>query len=112
MATAFPVFLPDAAPYLIKQEYADYTAQQHAVWAEPVRRRMTQFEENAAEYLGGFELIDLAHDRLPGLAAISHRLEPNPFSSVPLPAPRHCLRPGTAPQCLCFCRAAPAHRAA
>jgi phenylalanine-4-hydroxylase len=83
MATAFPVFLPDAAPYLIKQEYADYTAQQHAVWAEPVRRRMTQFEENAAEYLGGFELIDLAHDRLPGLAAISHRL------ATALPPPRH-----------------------
>ena len=52
-----PVALPHAAPYLIQQDYASYTAEQHAVWAELVRRRMTQLEEHAAEeYLEGFEI--------------------------------------------------------
>ncbi len=72
-----PIALPHAAPYLIKQDYASYTAEQHAVWAELVRRRMTQLEEHAAgEYLDGFEFLGLLRDRLPDLEAISRRLEP------------------------------------
>jgi phenylalanine-4-hydroxylase len=73
--TAISLALPHAAPYLIEQDYAAYTAEQHAVWAELVRRRMDQLEEHAAqEYLDGFEFIGLSRDRLPRLAAISERL--------------------------------------
>jgi phenylalanine-4-hydroxylase len=69
-------FLPKAASFLISQDYAAYTAEQHAVWAELVRRRMPQLEEHAArEYLDGFDFLGLAVDRLPNLAAISARLE-------------------------------------
>ena len=41
-----------AAPFLIEQDYAAYTTEQHGVWAELVRRRMPQLERHAAqEYL-------------------------------------------------------------
>ena len=44
-----------AEPYLIEQDWAAYTAEQHAVWAELVRRRMPQLNEHACqEYLEGF----------------------------------------------------------
>jgi phenylalanine-4-hydroxylase len=66
-----------AEPYLIKQEYEDYTPEQHAVWAELVRRRLPQVEEYACqEYLEGVEIIGLRRDRIPNLAVISERLEP------------------------------------
>lgn len=69
--------LPKAASFLIEQDYAAYTDEQHAVWAELVRRRMAQIEQHAApEYLDGLEFIELPYDRLPDLAAISQRLEP------------------------------------
>jgi len=68
--------LPKAAPFLIAQDYAAYTGEQHAVWAELVRRRMPQLEEHAAqEYLDGFDFLGMPFDRLPDLAAISARLE-------------------------------------
>lgn len=68
--------LPKAAPYLIEQNYAAYSTEQHAVWAELVRRRMPQLEQHAAhEYLDGFEALCLPYDRLPNLAAISQKLE-------------------------------------
>jgi phenylalanine-4-hydroxylase len=68
--------LPKAAPFLIEQDYAVYTDDQHAAWAELVRRRMPQIEEHAAnEYLQGFEYLHLPVDRLPSLGALSEKLE-------------------------------------
>ena len=44
--------LTAAASYLIEQKYEDYTPEQHAVWAELVRRRRPQIESFAcASYL-------------------------------------------------------------
>jgi len=69
--------LAAAQPYLIAQDWAAYTAEEHAVWAELVSRRMPQLREYAcAAYLEGFEQIGLREDRLPELAAVSARLRP------------------------------------
>ncbi len=82
-----------AAPYIIEQDYAAYTGEQHAIWAELVGRALPELEKHAArEYLDGFEIIGLERDRLPNLAAISARLGPRTgWSSTPvsgfLPAP-------------------------
>jgi phenylalanine-4-hydroxylase len=66
-----------AQPFLIEQDWAAYTPEQHAIWMELVTRRMPQLEEHAcAEYLGGFKLIGLQVDRLPVLREVSARLEP------------------------------------
>jgi phenylalanine-4-hydroxylase len=68
--------LPKAAPFLIQQDYASYTSEQHRVWAELVRRRMPQLDEHAAqEYLDGYDTLCLPYDRLPNLAAVSAKLE-------------------------------------
>lgn len=68
--------LSKAAPFLIAQDYASYTTEQHGVWAELVRRRMPQLERHAAqEYLDGFDTLCLPYDRLPNLAAVSAKLE-------------------------------------
>jgi phenylalanine-4-hydroxylase len=65
-----------AQPFLAEQDYWSYTAEQHAVWAELVRRRMPQIEQHAArEYLDGFESLRLPFDRLPNLSTVSRRLE-------------------------------------
>jgi phenylalanine-4-hydroxylase len=64
-----------AAPYLSEQRYEEYSAEQHAVWAELVRRRRPDIEAFACrEFLEGYEIIGLANDRLPNLSAISARL--------------------------------------
>ena len=90
MATAT---LTAAAPYLIRQDYAAYTDEQHAVWEELVGRVLPNVEAHAArEYLEGFQIIGLQRDRLPNLAEISKRLGPRTgWSSTPvsgfLPAP-------------------------
>ena len=90
MATAT---LLHAAPYLIRQDYGAYTAEQHSVWAELVRRVLPEVEKHAAqEYLDGFRIIGLQPDRLPDLRAVSARLEPRTgWNSTPvsgfLPAP-------------------------
>ena len=81
MATAaeigIPANLPKAAPFLIQQDYAAYTEDQHAVWAELVARRMPQIEQHAAqEYLDGFAYLHLPQDRLPHLATLSAKLQP------------------------------------
>jgi len=75
-----------AAPYLIEQRYQDYTAEQHAVWAELVRRRRPQIEAHACrEYLEGYEIIGLEDDRLPNLSTISSRLKPRTrWSTTPV----------------------------
>jgi len=82
-----------AAPYLIRQDYAAYTQEQHDVWAELVGRVLPELEMHAAqEYLDGLEIIGLERGRLPNLAAISARLAPRTgWSATPvsgfLPAP-------------------------
>jgi len=69
--------LKAAAPYLIEQDWAAYTPEQHAIWRELVSRRMPQLEAHAsAVYLDGFEQIGLKADALPDLNAVSARLEP------------------------------------
>ncbi len=68
--------LPKAERFLIDQDYAAYTCEQHGTWAELVRRRMPQLEHHAAqEYLDGFDALCLPYDRLPNLAAVSAKLE-------------------------------------
>ena len=75
-----------SAPYLIQQKYDDYAEEQHAVWAELVRRRRSQLNAYACrEYLDGFEIIGLQDDRLPNLSAITDRLKPRTgWSTTPV----------------------------
>jgi len=82
--TGAPLVL--AAPYLTEQRYEEYTAEQHAVWAELVRRRRPQLEAHACrEYLDGYRFIGLEDDRLPNLDAISQRLKPRTgWSTTPV----------------------------
>jgi phenylalanine-4-hydroxylase len=86
-------FLSAAAPFLIRQDYAVYTAEQHAIWGELVARVLPELEKHAAqEYLDGFEFIGLQRDCLPHLGTISARLEPRTgWNATPvsgfLPAP-------------------------
>lgn len=69
--------LRTAAPYLIEQDWAAYTPEQHALWGELVGRRMPQLERHACrEYLDGFSQIGLSTDHLPDLREISARLQP------------------------------------
>lgn len=68
--------LPKAQSFLIEQNYASYTDEQHDTWAELVSRRMQQIEEHAAaEYLEGFDYLNLPVNRLPNLRALSTKLE-------------------------------------
>lgn len=72
-----PIKLNHAEPYLIQQDWAAYTPEQHAIWSELVSRRMPQLEIHAcAEYLDGFSQIGLQADSLPDLSAVSARLQP------------------------------------
>jgi len=75
-----------AAPYLIQQKYEGYSAGQHAVWEELVRRRRSQLDAHACrEYLEGSEIIGLRDDRLPNLSAITERLKPRTgWSTTPV----------------------------
>jgi phenylalanine-4-hydroxylase len=64
-------------PYLIEQNYQDYTTEQHQVWSDLVRHRRSQLNACACrEYWEGYEAIGIRADRLPCLASISERLEP------------------------------------
>ena len=66
-----------AEPFLIEQDWAAYTPEQHAVWAELVSRRMPQLAEHACtEYLDGFQQIGLREDTIPNLAEVNKRLGP------------------------------------
>jgi len=66
-----------AEQFLIQQDWNAYTPEQHAVWAELVRRRMPQLEEYACvEYLDGFHQIGLREDSIPNLAEVNKRLGP------------------------------------
>src|ERR1700730_17852368 len=75
-----------STPYLIQQKYDDYVAEQHAIWAELVRRRRGQLDAYACrEYLEGFQIIGLQDDRLPNLSAITDRLKPRTgWSTTPV----------------------------
>jgi len=75
-----------AVPYLAEQKYQDYTPDQHATWAELVRRRRPQIDAYACrEYLEGYEIIGLEDDRLPNLSAITARLRPRTgWSTTPV----------------------------
>src|SRR5580692_9454279 len=69
--------LPIAESFLIQQDWSVYTPEQHAVWAELVRRRMPQLNEHACqEYLDGFHQIGLKEDSIPNLAEVNKRLGP------------------------------------
>ncbi len=66
-----------AESYLVQQDWSAYGAEQHAVWAELVGRRMPQIREHACEeYLQGFEQIGLREDMIPDLAEVNRRLRP------------------------------------
>src|SRR6201995_2004134 len=72
-----PAPLGAAEPYLIQQDWKAYTAEQHAIWAELVGRRMPQIEAHACEeYIQGFEQIGLKTNRIPNLAEVNKRLQP------------------------------------
>jgi phenylalanine-4-hydroxylase len=75
-----------AEPFLIQQDYDAYTAEQHAVWSELVRRRISQVQQHACrEYLEGYEIIGLREDRLPNLPLITQRLKPHTgWSTTPV----------------------------
>jgi phenylalanine-4-hydroxylase len=75
-----------AQPYLIQQDWSAYTPEQHATWAELVRRCMPELRRHACqEYLDGFEQIGLREDSIPDLAAVSARLEPRTgWNSTPV----------------------------
>ena len=75
-----------AAPFLIAQDWAAYTPEQHAIWQELVSQRMPQLEQHAcAEYLEGFQQIGLQPDRIPVLKDVSARLEPRTgWNSTPV----------------------------
>jgi phenylalanine-4-hydroxylase len=85
--------LSAATPYIIEQDYAAYSEEQHGVWAELAGRALKELEKHAArEWLEGYQIIGLKADRLPDLAATSARLEPRTgWNSTPvsgfLPAP-------------------------
>jgi phenylalanine-4-hydroxylase len=72
--------------FLTRQDYPAYTEEQHATWAELVSRRMPQLAKHAAEeYLEGFAIIGLRHERLPNLQEISARLNPRTgWSTTPV----------------------------
>lgn len=75
-----------ARPFLIEQDWNAYTPEQHATWAELVRRCMPQLRKYACqEYLDGFEQIGLREDTIPDLAAVSAKLEPRTqWNSTPV----------------------------
>jgi phenylalanine-4-hydroxylase len=82
MATA----LTAAARFLIEQNYEAYTSEQHAAWAELVRRRRPQIDRYACRaYLEGYQIVGLQDDRLPSLQAVSARLRPRTgWSATPV----------------------------
>ena len=75
-----------ATQFLVEQDWGAYTAEQHAVWSDLVKRRMPQLREHAcAEYLDGFKQIGLQEDQLPNLSEVSKRLAPRTgWASTPV----------------------------
>jgi phenylalanine-4-hydroxylase len=68
--------LAAAKPFLIVQDYAKYTPDQHELWGELVARRMAQLESCACrEYLEGWRALGLEQKQIPHLDRVSARLE-------------------------------------
>ncbi len=80
--------LKAAKEYLIQQDWAAYTPEQHAIMGRSwSARRMPQLREHAcAEYLDGLRADWIAaRTRLPNLAAVSARLQPRTgWNSTPV----------------------------
>jgi len=78
--------LTAAARFLIEQDYPSYTPEQHAVWAELVRRRRPQIDRHACRaYLEGYEILGLKDGELPNLRAVTARLKPRTgWSTTPV----------------------------
>jgi phenylalanine-4-hydroxylase len=69
--------LSAATPFIIQQNYSDYTADQHQEWAELVGRRRRQLDTFACrEYWQGYETIGLKDDALPNLSEVTAQLKP------------------------------------
>jgi phenylalanine-4-hydroxylase len=67
--------LVEAKPFLIEQDYATYTADQHVLWGELVDRRMAQLEQCACrEYLEGWQALGLGNRKIPHLNEIGELL--------------------------------------
>jgi phenylalanine-4-hydroxylase len=65
-----------ASSFLVAQDWAAYSPEQHEVWADLVSRRMPELREHVCrEYLDGFEVIGLREDTIPNLALVNRRLE-------------------------------------
>jgi phenylalanine-4-hydroxylase len=65
-----------AGRFLIEQDWAAYSVDEHAIWAELVSRRMPELREHACqEYLDGFEVVGLREDLIPNLGEVNRRLE-------------------------------------
>jgi phenylalanine-4-hydroxylase len=65
-----------ATPFLISQDYAKYSDDQHRLWSELVVRRMAQLEHCACrEYLEGWRVLGLEQQHIPHLDRVSERLE-------------------------------------
>jgi phenylalanine-4-hydroxylase len=72
-----PRSLVASEPFLIRQNYEEYTEEQHDVWSELVRRRLPQVREHACrEYLDGYEVVGLVDNRLPDFRVTTERLIP------------------------------------
>jgi phenylalanine-4-hydroxylase len=68
--------LGPAKAFLSRQDWARYTPQQHAVWAELVGRRMPEIQKYACEeYQQGFEQIGLGPELIPNLGDVNERLK-------------------------------------
>ena len=79
MATAT---LTAAAPYIIRQDYAAYTPEQHSIWSELVGRVLPELEKHAArEYLEGFQIIGLQCDQYRLLRAMAFGIRRRQSSS-------------------------------
>jgi phenylalanine-4-hydroxylase len=70
-----PAQSQSAASYLIRQDWSEYSFQDHSTWSELVSRRMPQLREHAChEYLQGITEIGLREDVIPDLQVINSRL--------------------------------------
>jgi phenylalanine-4-hydroxylase len=68
---------PHALPPVIAQDYARYSAEDHAVWQLLYQRRMDTLRQVASTvFLEGMACIGLDADRVPDLADVNARLAP------------------------------------
>ncbi len=72
-----PPATPPAPSSVLRQDWSAYSAEQHAVWRELYRRRMTTLERSASRaWLDGAEAIGLRPDLVPNLDEVNARLAP------------------------------------